>query len=278
MNEKAKPIIFTDLDGTLLDEETYSFQQAMEALEQLKKLSIPVVFCSSKTSGEIEFYREKADINDPFIIENGGAVFIPKGYFRQKYNFDCSLNSYNVIKLGLGYTELIRTFKDIQRKLGIKVKSIFELSPQEITQFTALSLKEAQITKKREYGEPFLVDGLSSDDKQCLFKEIKEKGLHYTQGNIFYHLHGNNDKGKAVKRLIEIYRQDYGEIISVALGDSPNDLTMLQSVDIAILIRRKDLSCNKEVKEKIPGLFISPEAGPLGWNKMILDWLNGSLK
>jgi predicted mannosyl-3-phosphoglycerate phosphatase (HAD superfamily) len=119
---------------------------------------------------------------------------------------------------------------------------------------------------------------LSSDDKQRLFGEIKKRGLHYTQGNIFYHLHGNNNKGKAVKRLIEIYRQDYDTVTSVGLGDSPNDLTLLQSVNIPILIRKKDLSYNKEAKEKVPGLFISADVGPLGWNCMILNWLNGSLQ
>jgi mannosyl-3-phosphoglycerate phosphatase len=278
MEEKTKPIVFTDLDGTFLDEETYSFKQAIEALEQLKKLSVPIVFCSSKTSGEIEYYREKTGIRDPFIIENGGAIFIPKGYFCQQYNFDYSSNGYNIIKLGSGYLELIREFKDIQKKLGIKVKSTSELSPQEITQFTALSLKEARLSKKREYGEPFLVDSLSSEDKQRLFEEINKRGLHYTQGNIFYHLHGNNNKGKAAKRLIEIYRRDYDTVTSVGLGDSPNDLTLLQSVNIPILIRKKDLSYNKEVKEKVNGLFISPDAGPSGWNHMILNWLNGSLK
>jgi mannosyl-3-phosphoglycerate phosphatase len=76
-----KPIIFTDLDGTLLDYSTYSFEKALPALQLLKEKDIPLIICSSKTKKEIEYYRKKLDNHHSFISENGGGIFIPKGYF-----------------------------------------------------------------------------------------------------------------------------------------------------------------------------------------------------
>jgi len=76
-----KKIIFTDLDGTLLDSDTYSYEKAKIALQLLKKRRIPLIFCTSKTRAEIEFWRDEVGNYDPFISENGGGIFIPKDYF-----------------------------------------------------------------------------------------------------------------------------------------------------------------------------------------------------
>ena len=88
-----KLIIFTDLDGTLLDHKTYSFENAFEALQAIKEKNIPLIICSSKTRSEIEYYREKLSNNHPFVSENGGGIFLPEGYFRNissKGIIDCA--------------------------------------------------------------------------------------------------------------------------------------------------------------------------------------------
>jgi len=273
MRVKKRAIVFTDLDGTLLDEEDYSFEPALNSIELLKTKSIPIVFCSSKTRGEIEYYRKKLRIYDPFIVENGGAIFIPQDYFTQTYNFDISKNGYNIIKLGLDYPKIIRKLKQLKKRLDIDITCLSDLSPQEISKITGLNIEEATASKQREYDEPFLLNNLDSRQKQFFFEEIQKSNLQLTKGNIFYHLHGNSNKGEAVRKLMNIYRQTQGKIISIALGDSPNDLPMLQSVDKPILLRKKDLSYNKEIKEQVPGLYIASEAGPAGWNRAILDWL-----
>ena len=77
----ARLVVFTDLDGALLDYETYSFSAASEALELLRRHEIPVVLCSSKTHAEIEHIQLDLRLRHPFISENGGAIFLPRGYF-----------------------------------------------------------------------------------------------------------------------------------------------------------------------------------------------------
>jgi len=77
----AAVVVFTDLDGTLLDLSDYSYQAALPAVRYLQKQGIPIVFCSSKTRAEQAVYQQKLDIDDPFIVENGGAVYLPESYF-----------------------------------------------------------------------------------------------------------------------------------------------------------------------------------------------------
>jgi len=77
---KKQLIIFTDLDGTFLDYNTHSFSALEHILIRLKKLDVPLIFCTSKTRAEIEALRQKCHNSHPFISGNGGGVFIPKGY------------------------------------------------------------------------------------------------------------------------------------------------------------------------------------------------------
>ena len=76
-----KAIIFTDLDGSLLDHRTYSYSAASPMLATLKKNKIPLIPVSSKTFDEIIILRRRLNNNDPFIVENGAAIYIPKDYF-----------------------------------------------------------------------------------------------------------------------------------------------------------------------------------------------------
>ena len=75
-----KLVIFSDMDGTLLDSK-YSFRDAEKALDLIKKKKVPLILSSSKTRAELELYRKKMRNRHPFIVENGGAIFIPKNYF-----------------------------------------------------------------------------------------------------------------------------------------------------------------------------------------------------
>ena len=66
----VKTVIFTDLDGTLLDRKNYSYEAAVDSINYLKDHKIPVIFCSAKTRQEQEYYRQIMGMFHPFIVEN----------------------------------------------------------------------------------------------------------------------------------------------------------------------------------------------------------------
>lgn len=47
-------VVFTDLDGTLLDSETYSCEKSLAMINRLKESGTPLIFCSAKTRVEQE--------------------------------------------------------------------------------------------------------------------------------------------------------------------------------------------------------------------------------
>lgn len=116
-----QPTIFTDLDGTFLDHDTYSFAVAVPTLGIVEQKQIPLVFCSSKTRTEILRWRERLGNHDPFISENGGGIFVPTSSFakddiRSVWPRAEMIDTYFVLVLGKPHTTLRKTMKDHQRK------------------------------------------------------------------------------------------------------------------------------------------------------------------
>ncbi len=252
-----KKIIFTDLDGTLLDHDTYSFKKATLALGLLKKNKIPLIICTSKTRSEIEFYRRKLRNKDPFISENGGAIFIPKDYFDFKFKYNKKDNRYYIIELGTDYKKLVNVLKKIKKN----VIGFSDMSIKDVAKDTGLSLNEARLAKKREYDEAFKI--LNKKDEKDILRLIKKDKLNYTKGGRYYHLMGKSDKGKAVMILSRLFKRKFGRIRTIGLGDSRNDFEMLNNVDKGYLVRRKDKGYSSEKYIKAKGI------GPVGWNKAV---------
>ena len=68
MKQNEKTIIYTDLDGTFLDEKNFSFRESLPALRVAQESGVPVIFFSSKTRAEIEHLRKALEVNDLFSL------------------------------------------------------------------------------------------------------------------------------------------------------------------------------------------------------------------
>jgi mannosyl-3-phosphoglycerate phosphatase len=261
-------LIFTDLDATLVDHDTYGFEEARPTLDMLRRKSVPVVICSSKTRAEIEIYRRRMALNWPFIVENGGAIFIPPA------TFDCPPNGlrmkgrYYVVELGKPYDMLRRVWQEIKDKEKLRMAGLSEWTIEQIAAYTHLPLSEARLAAMREYSEPFVFH-----DTQERFKVLEsaaaQMGYRITSGGRFFHFTGANDKGKAVQIVKKLFLNAFPDkkFTTVGLGDSANDIPMLRQVDIAVVIRKK--SGKWESIEGFDSPIFSRNPGPKGWAEAI---------
>ena len=261
-------IVFTDLDGTLLDH-AYSYEAATPALTALEQNKIPLVLVSSKTRAEIEPLRARMGHHDPFIVENGGAVVIPTAVFDRHPPQATTIGGYHIAAFGAPYSALRSALKDIAQAAGVTVRGFGDMTVEEIAARTGLSKEEADLARQREYDEPFDVVG-GSVTFEKLRQEALLRGLECTRGGRFYHLLGSTDKGKACRYLIDCYRQELeSELTTIAIGDSLNDLPMLASVDRPILVQRQDGTFDGAIE--LPSLVRMNGVGPRGWNAAILE-------
>lgn len=265
----GKPLIFTDLDGTFLNE-TYSFDDTLPALTFINQHGVPLVICSSKTRQEIEFYRAKLNNNHPFISENGGGIFIPRGYFGPNATIpgghQTTETKYDVIRLGAQYADLRKTLKVIQKE-GFSIKGFGDMTAEEVALAMGFALEEAKMAKERDFDEPFFFNG-QEEEIENLIHSIQIKGFNVTKGRI-YHLLGQSDKGKAVSIVIDLYKRQYGSVTTIALGDNPNDLPMLRVVDIPVVVQKPDETYDASITA--PGLIKAQGIGPVGWNNAMMS-------
>lgn len=266
----TRDVIFTDLDGTLLDHASYAFDAALPALDAAESRHIPIVVCSSKTRAEIEAIRSALGIGDPFVSENGGAAFIPDGIFDDVPHGKRE-HGYWVVEWGTPYATLREALATVRDRTGSRLSGYGDKTVEEIMRETGLDREAARLAKEREYDEPFTTP--SSSAIPAIVALVEGLGLRITRGGRTYHLMGENDKGRAVRHLADLYRRTLGPIRTIGLGDNDNDLPLLQSVDIPVLVRRHDGSFADV--PPLGGLIRTRSIGPAGWNEAVLDLIGG---
>ena len=276
MKNKMKTIVFTDLDGTMIDRDTYSFELSLPMIKELQKRKIPLIFCTAKTKTENEYYRKKLRVKDPFIFENGGAIFIPRNYFNNNDDVRPELKNdarsgldgdYFIIELGAKYKDLRKALAQIRKETGFDIVGFGDMTNREVAKDTGLSSKMAEMAKQKEYNESFKFNEPKKFEK-ILFQKIKQKGFNVTHGGRYYNIFGKNtDKGKAVKVLTKLFKKENKKIKIIGLGDSLNDLPMLKAVDIPILVQKPDKTFEPKIKAR--NLIKINAIGPQGWANAI---------
>ncbi len=229
-----KTIIFTDLDGTLLDK-SYSINKTKPMLSKLKAFNVDIVFCSSKTRKEIEHYQQQTNIKDPFITENGAVIYVRRNTLKIKQQTK-QIGTYEVIELGTSYKIIKGKIKKIADQTATKIIGFGEMNEQEIAKRTGLTFELAMLAKQREYTEPVIFDSFRSE----ILEAASTEGLRIIRGDKYYHFTGQHDKGEAVKRLKSTYEENFGEIYTIGVGNGPNDLSMLKVVDAPIRIKKSE--------------------------------------
>jgi mannosyl-3-phosphoglycerate phosphatase len=264
--EPRRLIVFTDLDGSLLNHGDYSWEAARPALDRIRELGIPLVICTSKTRQEVEVDQEEIGISGPFIVENGGGIFLPPEYDTLPVSGAVTMGTLRCIPLGVSYAR-IRSFMENAMK-EFPIRGFGDMSVEEISQRTGLTTEKASLAKAREFTEPFVME--HEEELYALERTARRKGLMITKGGRFFHCMGfGNDKGVAVTKVKEILSRRWREsVLSIGFGDSPNDFPMLRQVDIPVLIPHED-GTYEDID--LPGLIKAQFPGSRGWNDTALN-------
>ncbi len=262
---KPKPIVFTDLDGTLLDLHTYSFAESLPGLRALQNHGVPVVFASSKTFAEQRHLQQQLGVRDPLITENGSAIFVPEGYFGFEFVFDHHRDGYRVIELGTPAERIRAILQEIRAALSLQFIGFAELSVAELQQHTGLDAEAAKRAQLRDYSETVIAQWNEPEWRQFQ-QALWQRGLACHPGGRFYTVASQRaDKGRAIRILSELYRQQFGAIRTVGIGDSPNDVSLFEAVDEAYLVQRPD---GTWLDVPLPSIRRIDGIGQQGWLKV----------
>ncbi len=265
---KPPLVIFSDLDGCLLDGDTYRYDEARPALRALVRLGVPLVLASSKTRSEMEPLVGVLRLAAPFIVENGGAIVIPKGHYARTPPGAREDGERLLLELGAPRPRLLRMLAEIAAETGARVRGFFDLTPGELRRLTGLPRLATFRALRRQYDEPFSLEG--GAPVEALRAAAESRGLRITHGGRFHHLTGDTDKGRAALVLRGLYEAEGRGYQTAALGDAAADLPLLRAVHRPIVVPRPDGSIDETLASGLPGSERAPASGPAGWNEAVL--------
>jgi mannosyl-3-phosphoglycerate phosphatase len=318
-------VVFTDIDGTLIDINTAEYGKKTRGLiSSLKEKNIPLILASAKTWLEQNKIREDLGLSDPFIVENGGAIVIPKGYFVESALKDIqyssrqaeervkkvrngnqiirkdmriiddtefkhddgrtktplTLTTVTVIELGKPVDNIRAKLSAIRKKYTINFKGVADVSVEELSNIVSMPIEQAKRMADRRYGETILQ--IERKDIARLIKYAKDEGMRAIHGGRFFDVTIGNDKGKAVEILRNLFKNKFHDDVTFfGIGDSTNDVSMLNLMDVPILVQKPDRSwLDYEIKipENVDSSNISNNnnniikingIGPNGWENAI---------
>lgn len=272
-----KFIIFSDLDGTLLDHFTYESSAAQATLAKLKLANIPVILNTSKTKAEVEVIAKQLQLNCPFIVENGAAVYIPEGTFTVQPTDTNLVDGYWRKEFALDRTHWLNLLDKHSATFSEMFTSFSTMTVDEVSALTNLSAENATLAKQRQYGEPIKWLG-DEKSKKAFIKLLEQHGASIVHGGRFMHLCGHSDKGQALTWLAQQYQQanTKSTISTIALGDGENDSTMLEAATVAVQIRSPvhqfpELNRQEQVIQ-------TQGFGPVGWAQALEQLLSQQFK
>ncbi len=267
MNNAKKLIIFTDMDGTLLDHHTYSHAAADSLLASLNQQSIPVIPTTSKTFAELIPLRASINNQHAFIVENGAAIYLPKAQFTHPEPDWLEVGDFWLkyfVSERAHWRQLLATLPESMQS---QYTSFTELGVAGIAQLTGLTPQQAKLSADRQFGEPVHWQG-SGEALNDFCQAVADAGGKTLVGGRFVHISGDVDKGKAVVWLIDAYQRQFNaKLVSLGLGDSGNDVAMLARVDYPIIVRSPvhEPPLVERSEPNAHPLLVTQAAGPEGW-------------
>jgi mannosyl-3-phosphoglycerate phosphatase len=275
-------LIFTALEGALVDPQTDSFAGAEEALSELDLRKIAYILLTSRTREEIDPIRRKLGHNHPFVTENGGGIFFPDGYFSLKIPGSVRTARYLSVAQGRPYAEVCEALDDIAEECAVGVAGFHHMSLREIADNTGLRPRSAELARAREFDEPFFFT--SADDKAIarFVETAHARGFDTRRGPAFWHFSAQCDAARAVRSLAQLFREaTHIKLRLVGIGGGEQDLPWLRAVDHAILLpASREAAQSSENPQETPGrtrsIVMGDEPGAGGWNRAILDIIGQS--
>lgn len=230
--------MFTDLDNCLLDHDSYDFAPALPALERLRAAGAAVVCTTSKTQAEVEYWLERIGLSHPSIVENGGGVVLADG----------SLEA-----LGRPREEITPALREAAAEAGARIRCFADMSVEEIAARCNMEPQRARLAAQRQFSEPFVLETPGREEE--LREALARRGLRLTRGGRFHHALAHEGKQAGVAWLCRRWRDAGRPLVTVGLGDAPNDEGFLALVDHPVRLR-------------------PPDVGPGAWNRHVLELLD----
>jgi mannosyl-3-phosphoglycerate phosphatase len=256
--------VFTDLDGTLLDAQSFAYEPAFPVLRRARAAGVRIVPVTSKTLAEVAALAEELQFSGPLIIESGGGVARRTG------------DGWDTQVFGIDIERLRALAPEIESRSASRLRLFSAMSVDEAARVSGLTGEALERSRERRFDEPFCIE---EGSLSRIARAAEDLGLRVREGGRFHHLCGPVGKGEAVRRVRDELESELGSPLrTIALGDAPMDAEFLLEAERAVIIPRPDGTAHPDLLSAVPHARVAPHAGPAGWAAAVDEWMTEILQ
>ena len=159
-------LVFSEVDWVFRSPSAGSLALAARILRELASEEVSVVLCSSKTRAELEQIQQELGIGQPFVCENGGALFIPRAYVDFAVPHAREIAGYQAVEFGRSYAEVVDALRRTADQTAIEIVGFSDMSVDEVAREchdNAAARKTSQVARIRRA----LPDRRSESESAC---------------------------------------------------------------------------------------------------------------
>jgi mannosyl-3-phosphoglycerate phosphatase len=248
-------VIFADVDGVLSSSSMEALARATRTLEQLGR-RVPLVLCSGRTRPEIEQLSQDLGLAHPFICEHGAAAFVPRDYFPFEIPNATPAGAHHVVEFGRTASSVRDVLRRVAARHGISIRTLSDMSVDEVAQVCAVPLPRARLIKLRDYGELFTVDEPGAGARLRLLDALRAMHLRCVLGQPFDHVGAAVDISIGVGLLRTLYRRAHGTPVTVGIADWLAEGDVLQLVECPIVLEGPHGSSLPRFSRRVPQVTV----------------------
>ena len=222
-----------------------------------------IVVLTSKTYTEVKKLYDKNNIKFPLSSENGSSFYIPKSKNNKDLTFKKVIN-----KKAIKSNEILRKLKILPKRFLSNITFIKDLSLDKQSEITKLKKSELIDFNNRNFSVSIIWNG--SNSLLALFRKYLIKlNLQATFGGKMINISGAHTKLNALIYFKKMYLKKFStkNCITISIGDSQNDVEILNYTDYSGIVIRKEKSKINLIKNH--NVFISKSSAPEGWVELL---------
>ena len=260
---KKLKIIFTDLDESLLKDNEYYPKVLNKFINKLLSQNYLIVVLTSKTFSKVKNLFKKNNIKLFLNSENGSSFYILNSNNQNNISYKKFINK-KAIKSNI----ILKKLKKLPRRFLSNLIFIKDLSLEEQSKITKLKKSDLVQFNDREFSVSLIWNG-NNNLLLLLKKYLKKLNLQASFGGKMLNVSGEHSKLDALFFFKETYIKQYKakDCITVSIGDSQNDVEMLNHTDYSGIVIRKDKKKLNLIKNQ--NVFISNSFAPEGWVELL---------
>jgi mannosyl-3-phosphoglycerate phosphatase len=266
----ARLVLFTD-PATLREEGADGWSRIERVVAALEEQSIAVVLWGSETRSEMELIQSDLGLHHPFISENGGGLFIRRGYFHDRPAAARDVQNYHVIDCGGPYPAVAEGLRETARAVGIPLTGFSDMSIEDVAHECRLSLAQARLAKLREYDEPFRLVHWDPPAFSRVCSDLRRRGIRCITHESFHYATSVADKTQSLRLLTSLYQQAHGApVLTIGLAKGPSESCLLRTVDLPLVRLSADADPARFAPRVPIAGFINADAAA-SWPEAILQ-------